>query len=166
MAREPVGGYEASDLVQETCVHAGRDLSAFRGTTLEEFRRWLTKIQKHRLIDARRHDKTFDGRLTKQSVSLQEACGGDSSGQGPAAVDRERTPSEAASYRERQEALRRAILELSAEQREVLELRSRDRLTFAEIGERLGKTDEAARKIFGRALERLREILGPSHEPD
>ena len=40
-----------------------------------------------------------------------------------------------------------------------------DRLTFEEIGERLGRSAEAIRKLWSRALIRLTEELGPAHDP-
>jgi DNA-directed RNA polymerase specialized sigma24 family protein len=40
-----------------------------------------------------------------------------------------------------------------------------DRLTFDEIGQRLGRSAEAVRKLWSRALLRLTEELGPAHDP-
>ena len=40
-----------------------------------------------------------------------------------------------------------------------------ERLTFDEIGRRLDRTAEAARKLWSRALVRLTEEIGPAHDP-
>ena len=40
-----------------------------------------------------------------------------------------------------------------------------DRLTFEEIGLRLDRSAEAARKLWSRALVRLTQELGSAHDP-
>ena len=40
-----------------------------------------------------------------------------------------------------------------------------DRWSFAEIGARLGVSEDAARMLYGRALARLRESMRPGHDP-
>jgi hypothetical protein len=41
----------------------------------------------------------------------------------------------------------------------VIELRNRERLTFAEVGQRMGRSAEAARKLWARAIELLRKEM-------
>ena len=43
----------------------------------------------------------------------------------------------------------------------VLALHLDDGLSFVEIGRRLGKTADAARMVYNRALERLQSLLPP-----
>ena len=40
-----------------------------------------------------------------------------------------------------------------------------DDLSFVEIGSRLAISEESARKLYGRAIHRLRELMGPGHDP-
>jgi RNA polymerase sigma-70 factor (ECF subfamily) len=56
--------------------------------------------------------------------------------------------------------VRRAVLELPRRQREVLTLRLDAELPFAEIGETLGITENAAKVSFHLAARRLRAELG------
>jgi DNA-directed RNA polymerase specialized sigma24 family protein len=45
----------------------------------------------------------------------------------------------------------------------VVRWRNDDRLPFEEIGRRLGSSEEAARKVWVRALEQLADLLEPPH---
>ena len=62
------------------------------------------------------------------------------------------------------EQLHVAVSQLPSEFRDALVLHLDDELTFAEIGNRLGRSEHAARKLFTHALDRLRGRL--SHESD
>jgi RNA polymerase sigma-70 factor (ECF subfamily) len=59
--------------------------------------------------------------------------------------------------RETRAALVAAINRLPEVQREAIALRYAARLTAREIGEVLGKTDQATQKLISRALETIRE---------
>jgi RNA polymerase sigma-70 factor (ECF subfamily) len=61
---------------------------------------------------------------------------------------------------ERVEALERALAGLTDAQREIIMLRKFEELGFAEIGERLGKTEDACRVAFARAMAALTVRLG------
>jgi RNA polymerase sigma-70 factor, ECF subfamily len=50
------------------------------------------------------------------------------------------------------------LAELSHDYRQVIRLRSWDRLSFVEIGEQLGCTADAARKLWLRAIERFERL--------
>jgi RNA polymerase sigma factor (sigma-70 family) len=58
---------------------------------------------------------------------------------------------------ERTVAVQTAVARLPDDIRQVLVLRLEHKLGFREIGDRLGRTEEAVRKTFTRALDRLRE---------
>lgn len=61
------------------------------------------------------------------------------------------------------QALRDAVLELPARQREVVTLRIDGQLPFAEIAATLGITENNAKVTFHTATKRLRERLGGLH---
>jgi len=63
---------------------------------------------------------------------------------------------------ERERAVAAALADLDDEQREAILLRLEERVGFREIGERLGRSEEAARKLFTRSLDRLRGLLADS----
>jgi RNA polymerase sigma-70 factor (ECF subfamily) len=58
------------------------------------------------------------------------------------------------------EALGQALARLRDEYRQVLTLRYQERLGYEEIGQRLGRTANAARLLFTRAVARLRQEMG------
>ena len=65
------------------------------------------------------------------------------------------TPREAAIDRERHERIEEAMLLLPAEYREVIVLARQEELSHAKIGERLGRSEMAVRKLLSRAMARL-----------
>src|SRR5947209_4921158 len=62
----------------------------------------------------------------------------------------------------RLEGVRRALDQLTSDQRELLRLRYHEELPWARVAERLGISDSAARVRGSRALRTLREFLGAS----
>jgi RNA polymerase sigma-70 factor (ECF subfamily) len=74
------------------------------------------------------------------------------------------SPSAQARAREQDEEQQRALRRLPERARQAIVWHQWDGLTFAEVGERLGCSEEAARGIFRRALEELKELLEPPHD--
>ena len=60
---------------------------------------------------------------------------------------------------ELEEAARRAMAALPADYGEVLRLRQEEHLSLGEAAKRMGRSKEAARKLYSRALARLAERL-------
>jgi RNA polymerase sigma-70 factor (ECF subfamily) len=149
----------ASDLVQDTFMLAQRDFGQFRGRSEEELLAWLRQILLHNLANLSRQYRQTDKRQIEREIRQ-----GDASDLLLGLADEGSTPSGKAVHRERDEALARALAQLSAEQREVIQLRSYSRLSFAEVGRRMQRSEEAARKLWTRAIQRLQEILGPADE--
>jgi RNA polymerase sigma-70 factor (ECF subfamily) len=56
-------------------------------------------------------------------------------------------------------ALHAAMSRLSEDYREVLHLRNWQQLPFMDIGEKMGRSAEAARKLWSRALVQLQQEL-------
>jgi RNA polymerase sigma-70 factor (ECF subfamily) len=151
----------ASDLVQETFVEAHRHFAAFRGRSEEELLSWLRQILLHNLADFRRSYRAAEKRQVQREVSLDaprehERLGG--------LVDKGSSPSKRAQTRERDAALERALEQLPESYRQVIQLRSLDRCSFAVIGQRLSCSAGAARKLWTRAVEKLQRILGSTDE--
>jgi RNA polymerase sigma-70 factor (ECF subfamily) len=140
----PKGG--ASDIVQETLAAAYLVRDRFRGRTLAELRAWLKGILAHELATFRRHYRA-SCRDARREVPIGAA-------DGPATAT---GPIDELLRVERARAVAAAVARLPADAREVLVLRIELRLGFREIGDRLGRTEEAARKAFDRALHRLRQ---------
>ena len=60
------------------------------------------------------------------------------------------TPSTQAGIAEEARRLEAAMSELPEDYQEVLRLRNWQRLSYAEIGQQMGRTEEAVRKLWGR----------------
>ncbi len=66
------------------------------------------------------------------------------------------TPSRLAMERERGEAIKSALDKLPEDYRQVIVLRYTEERSFEDIGRIMGRSAEAVRKLWARAMERLR----------
>jgi RNA polymerase sigma-70 factor (ECF subfamily) len=151
----------ASDLVQDTFLAAGRDAAQFQGADPAELRGWLKGILKHLLCNTRRRYRDTG----KRRIDRELGADAGAASRWTAVALSATSPSGHAMRREREEALRRALLTLPERYRSIIEWHHQERLPFDAIAGRLGVSAEAARKVWGRALQRLREALGPGHDP-
>jgi RNA polymerase sigma-70 factor, ECF subfamily len=139
-----------SDLVQDTLLEGWRGFARFEGRTPGQLRAWLRVILIHTLIKARRRPRP--ARLE---------CG---SGDG-AIVGSITPPSVVVQRDASREAIETALRALPEHYRAAIHWRLWEDLPFAKIGSRLGISDDCAQKLYGRAIVRLRELLGPGHAP-
>jgi RNA polymerase sigma-70 factor (ECF subfamily) len=147
----------ASDLVQETFLRAQRRFEGFRGRSEAEWRNWLRSILVRHLANQRRRYYLTAKRRAQREVSLQPEMRLESASCGE-------TPSRVLTRREREAAVIEAVARLPDHYREVVIWHNREKLAFEEIGRRRGISAEAARKLWARALGRLRDELGPVHD--
>ena len=145
----------ASDVVQETFYQAHRDRASFQGRSRDELRLWLREILRNNIRDVGRFYGQAKRRVERE-VSIEE--------EHPFGLaDTDLTPAARAVCREQADALEDALAQLPENYRRVIELRSRERLGFEAIGEILGRSADAARMLWFRAIERLQHELA---EPD
>jgi RNA polymerase sigma-70 factor (ECF subfamily) len=156
------GEVNPSDLVQNTFLEAKRDFAQFHGDREDELLAWLACILRHKIANA-----TRDCRAKKRNPGrVVPLAGPGNSGPGVQDVARETpSPSDRAIAQEDLAALERARARLPEDYREVLRLRYEEDLSFPDIGARLGCSEEAARKRFVRAVDRLRKELNHQDEP-
>lgn len=143
-----------SDLVQDTFLQAQCIFDRFRGNSREELLAWLRAILLNKLAMFNRQFLATDKRRVEREVSLDAAST-------PArghAWDTP-TPSNLAEQGEQAEAVRRAIDRLPEQYRQVIVWAQWEQLSFAEIGQRLGRSADAARMLWSRALDRLEQQL-------
>jgi RNA polymerase sigma-70 factor (ECF subfamily) len=144
-----------SDLVQETFLRAQRSLKDFDGSKEAELLAWLRRILLNQIYDARRDFDAQKRQVEREAIvhpsDLPVITGG-----------RPETPSSLAVEAEQRKALEDAMARLPEEYRQVVMLRNWERRSFADIGVLLGRSDEAARKLWGRAIEKLQELLRQS----
>lgn len=138
-----------SDLVQESLIEAKDDFSKFQGTTEAEVFAWLRRILLNNIEDVRKHFLRTTKRDLRREVTLESSLQNN-------LVSPETSINERLLNQERRDALENAILELPENYREVILLRYRDELTFEEIALKTGKSADAARKTWARAVESLR----------
>ena len=140
-----------SDLVQETFLEADRAFEKFTGSDRDALLAWLKAILTNNIIDHRRGFRPG----TKRDLTKEKALGpGEAEVSGGA-----RSPSSQVSEREQTELFFRMLGRLPEEYRSVIELRNRDHLSFVEIGERMGRSADAVRMLWKRAVQRLQEEL-------
>ncbi len=142
---------DLDEIVQDTFVRAFMSLSCFRGDDVASFARWLLGIARIALIKAASppggKELVIETDVAKSGVS----------------------PSGALRREERFDRLEAAMGSLSADHREILFLVRMEGLSMKDAAERMGRSPAAARKLFGRALQKLQARFGDTeslHLPD
>lgn len=144
-----------SDVVQETAVDMHRDFGQFTGRTAEECYAWLREILRHNVVDTIRRHRDALKREAAREVNLKAArLPGDRS-----LVVAHRLPEGSAIRREEAAALKETMARLPEDYRRVLELRYWGGMSFVDMAPELGRSPEAVRKLWYRALERLQDEL-------
>ena len=148
---------DASDIVQDTFAEASQSFDHFRGTSPNEWEAWLRAILLHVLHSSLREFHTLK-RAVGREQSLGETAVRNSLMDQLVALEIE--PVEAVIARERDDALASAVVRLPEHYRSMLLMRCTQRLSFAEIGQRTGLGENAAQKLWTRAVERLQQEVG------
>jgi RNA polymerase sigma-70 factor (ECF subfamily) len=150
----------ASDLVQDTFLEAQRDFARFHGDSPEELRAWLRRVLLNNVANFTRQYRHRAKRDVGREGSLE--AGGSSHERGAGLAADALSPSGEALAHEQAQALARAMERLPPDHRRVLTLRHEEQLTFAQIGEQMQRTANAARMLWLRAVERLQKEMGAS----
>ncbi len=148
------GKLGASDLVQETLLEAQNQIGEFRGASEADLLAWLRQILNHNLQDIRR--RYF--RAEKRRIDREQPLS-DGSGMRDALADSTDSPSVLVSNDEQAQRLCQALTCLREDYRQVIQMRNWQLMSFSEIGSRLNRSEDAARKLWVRALEQLRSGL-------
>jgi RNA polymerase sigma-70 factor (ECF subfamily) len=149
--------FGASDVVQQAFLEARQDFASFRGTSENEFRAWLVRLVQHNLIDSARRFRQAQKRHTSREVSLEAGELTDLPGS-------QKTASSIVRHCETDDELLRAVAQLPARRRKIIELRNWQELSFAEVGKELGLSDVAARILWSRTVEELRRKVATIHD--
>ncbi len=137
---------DPSDLAQITLIEAHRDFHGFTSSTHSRLQAWLTTLLQNNLADARKRYR----HTAKRDVSRELAY--DSGLKKLADVKQPATEGATLAWENYQSALAK----LPTHYQEIIGLRHSERLSFIEIGERLGKAADAARMLYGRAVKALK----------
>ena len=142
----------ASDAVQETFLRAQAALERFSGNTPDELLAWLRTILRNHLSNIRRHFHTRKRQVGRElPLGITRAQ--------DRLADHRPTPDSAYVENEQAQQIVVVLHRLSDDYRHVLKLRYWHQMSFPEIGRQMGRTDEAVRKLWARALVKLQQEL-------
>jgi RNA polymerase sigma-70 factor (ECF subfamily) len=150
------GKADPSDLVQDTLLKAHQRFATFEGSEEPEFVAWLRQIMARNVADfvrryrsaardVRREEPSPDSRIVDR---LQLLAGTLNS-----------SPSQSAHRREMGVLLADAMAELPRDHFEVIRLCNLQELDWPEIALRMGRSEEAVRKLWTRALVKLKPLI-------
>ena len=138
---------ESRDILQSVMVKAVQKLPTLQQG--EALMAWLAKIADREILDRVDYVQR-DRRDAARKVPLDAAA------DVPAPLRRALSQ---VILNEQAERLERALEALPSDQREVIVLRKLEELSFAEIGQRIAKSEDAARMAFSRAMAALARRL-------
>lgn len=141
---------ETADFVQESMVDFLSAGPRFEVSDEAAFRGLLARIAENNIRDRKR----YFGRAKRGGGGGERSAASDSVLDLDLRRDVTR-PSQAAQRDESAAQIRLAVELLDPQDRDVLQLREFDGLSFAEVGERMGSSEDAARMRFQRALPKL-----------
>jgi len=157
------GRVDPSDVIQETCLVASKQISNYAANPSLPFFLWLRWIAGQRLIDQHRRHLGTQIRGVSREAPLYHGIFPEATSEVLAAqlMDRLCTPSQEAIRVEQTVALQEAFNTLDPIDREILALRHFEQLSNGEAAAVLGVDKSAASKRYGRALRRLKDVLLP-----
>jgi RNA polymerase sigma-70 factor (ECF subfamily) len=152
--RDVRGKADASDIVQDALLKAHQNFHQFRGATEQEWMMWVRRILVNTLNDLHRkftpagrrvsRERSLESSLDQSSLMLRNLV----AAPGP-------SPSQEAQKREMSVVLADALAEVDPEYREVVILRTLQELAWGDVGERIGKSPDAARMLWTRAMHEI-----------
>ena len=145
LGRELRARMESRDILQATLLKSLTHLHELKGEERESLMAWLARIAEHEIRDR------ADYHQRQRRDAAREVAIDDES---PLAVAARSALSQVI-LDERARALEAAMDTLSPAHREVILLRKFEELTFPEIARRLGKSEDACRMLFARAMTAL-----------
>lgn len=150
---------DPSDLVQETCMLAARDIASFRGETEEEFVAWLRTILAHTGATMIRRYTQAKRRDVQRELQLRQRLDRSSAALGKLLADDVGTPSNIAMRHEAELDVANALARIPELYREVLVMYHLQGLSVADISRTLGISEGSIRGYRTRAILKLRSLL-------
>jgi RNA polymerase sigma-70 factor (ECF subfamily) len=142
-----------SDVLQESCVVALRRRDDLEPRGDHAFRNWLLGIVELRTKEAVRYHARTAKRSARREVTRAERP------ETAQFAARQPSPSQVAIGAELKAIVRQAMDSLPDDYRKVLLLAREERLSLKEAAILMGRSHEAAKKLYGRALFRFREAV-------
>jgi RNA polymerase sigma-70 factor (ECF subfamily) len=141
----------SADILQEVRITAFQRIAGFAAEGEGAFRRWLMRILEHKIGDVLRRYRT-----RKRAVGAEITRGRRPETRnvhGP-----QGTPSQAAILAESKRLVRASLAQLPSDYRTILRLVFEEQLSLREAAQRIGRSHEAGKKLYSRALARLTEL--------
>ncbi len=151
---------QSMDIVQEVLMHAFQHLKDFEPQSQGHFLNWLSKKTEWYIKDRLDYVLRAKREAPGGEISIeQEVTPSAESGQMQIQIkDDGTTPSQFAVRQDREQLIDSLLEVLEPEERELIIHRDLEELTFAEIGEMLGKSEDAVRKQYCRVFKKLIEL--------
>ena len=156
--REMQGKADPSDVVQETLLKVHENFRHFRGTTELEWMAWLRKILVNHMTDFQKGFRRERRSVTRER-SLESIVDRSSAILRNFVPARGPSPSQEAQRRESAALVADALAELEPEDRDVVILRNLHELDWNAVGEKTGRSADAARMLWARAMQRVGGLL-------
>jgi RNA polymerase sigma-70 factor (ECF subfamily) len=147
-----LGQAGASDMVQESLALAQRNFDQFKGEQEKEWKGWLKTILLHRVDDLIRRQPKFERQPLHPCIAEL--------------ADSASSPSAALTRLEEAAIVRHALEQLPEHYQQVIRLRETEELSWEEVGQRMRRSQEAARKLWSRAIDSLGQLLKSPHAGD
>ena len=148
------GKVAESDVIQDAWLAAFLDVGKFEDRGDGSFAAWLRTILERRVADevrrhagAKKRDAKREVRLATEAARLEPDRG-------------QATPSVEVRDAEESARLRAVVDSLSDDYATVIRLVHREGLTLVEAGARMGRTPDATRMLYNRAMDRLADRMG------
>jgi RNA polymerase sigma-70 factor (ECF subfamily) len=153
------GKLDPEDIFQEMSLEAHRAIGRFRGSSEPAFRAWLRQILAAVLSNQIRRFHGTKGRDPRLERGLVEDFDRSSRALDRGLIAPQSSPSQQVARRERALLLAEALGKLPEDYREVIVLRHLEDLGFAEVAERMGRSEDSVKNLWVRALARVRRSL-------
>jgi len=145
--------HSISDVLQESRIVAFRRGGDFEPRDEHSLRNWLLEIVERKARRAvQRHDAVAKRSISREVTRTQRPETAKFEGAVP-------SPSQVAMAAELAEQAKMAMSRLPEDYREVLRLSRKEDLNLKEIAVHMGRSYEATKKLYGRALARLGTVL-------
>ncbi len=142
---------DALDLSQEAFLNAWRGLDKFQGDS--SFSTWLYRLASNACIDFLRREKR------RKDISMTVSLDDEEEERQAELPDHRHSPEQEVERRELREDIRRGLMSLSEEHRQVLVMRELSGMSYAEIGAVLKLEEGTVKSRIARARVALRKIL-------
>ncbi len=152
------GHMESMDVVQEVMIRAIKAFDQFEAKDEAAFLHWISKLVQNEIRDLADYHKAEKRNADREVTTTKESTDNRSVlSQIPA--DSLYKPSFQVRLKEDVLQLEAALDQLPEKQREVIIMRQYEGMSFKDIGEKLGCSEDAARMQFARAMDRLTDLM-------